>query len=339
MSNLTDWRALHGQSYEDTPVLVTGGAGFIGSHLVQALLALGARVRVVDDLSGGREANLAPFREQAGDRLQFVAETILNRAVLDELCAGVRVIFHQAALGSVPRSIAEPRIYHEANVEGTLNVLEAARSAKVGRVVFAASSSAYGDSPTLPKIEHMPVQPKSPYAASKVSGEAMLFAWASSYGLDTVSLRYFNIFGPRQNANSAYAAVIAAFAKALLGGERPRIFGDGEQSRDFTFVDNAVHANLLAGCVDKHLGGQVFNVACGHRITVNRVAQLMAEQLERTDLKPVHEAERAGDVRHSHADLTKVREALGYQPLLDFDRGLEATVQWYRSEGLVDVQS
>ena len=334
MSTLTDWRTLHGHTFKDVNVLVTGGAGFIGSHLVHALLELGATVRVIDDLSGGDPANLEPFQASAGQRLRFEKGTILNRPLLDDLCQDTRFIFHEAALGSVPRSVAEPLAFHEANVNGTLNVLEAARMAGTQRLIFAASSSAYGDSPTLPKIEDMPVRPKSPYAASKVAGEAMLRAWASSYGLDTASLRYFNIFGPNQNANSAYAAVIAAFAKALLNDQRPRIFGDGEQSRDFTFVDNAVHANLLAARCEKPLGGEIFNVACGQRITVNQVAAVMAKLLGKPGLTPTHEAERAGDVKHSLADLTKTTAALDYHPILDFETGLDATVEWYRAQNL-----
>lgn len=247
-------------------------------------------------------------------------------------------MFHQAALGSVPRSVREPVRYHGVNATGTLNVLEAARSAGVERVMFAASSSAYGDSEVLPKVETMPVLPRSPYAANKVYAEALMRAWACSYGrgtggesgLDTACLRYFNIFGPRQNANSAYAAVIAAFAKALLAGERPTIFGDGEQSRDFTFVDNAVHANLLAARCETPIGGEVMNVACGARVTVNQLAATMAGLYGRPELTPVYKPERAGDVKHSLADLGRIKATIGYEPLVGFEKGLEPTCAWYR---------
>jgi nucleoside-diphosphate-sugar epimerase len=327
---LTDWRQLHAGAFDGCVALVTGGAGFIGSHLVEALLDLGARVRVLDDLSGGEAQNLEAF-ESAGDRLRFVEGSILDEPLLQTLCEGAELVFHQAALGSVPRSIEQPARYHGVNVTGTFNVLEAARRAGVRRVVFAASSSAYGDSEALPKVESMPVRAKSPYAANKAAAEAMMRAWADSYGLDTASLRYFNIFGPRQNANSAYAAVIAAFAKSILAGDRPMIFGDGEQSRDFTFIDNAVHANLLAARCGQRIGGEVMNVAVGQRVTVNQLAAAMARLLDRPDLHPIHQPERAGDVRHSLADLSLARRVIGYEPIVPFDRGLDATVRWYRS--------
>ena len=328
---MTNWRQVHGESMNSQRVLVTGGAGFIGSHLTWALVKLGACVMVLDDLSGGDWNNLAAIAAEAGDRLQFIKGSILDEAALARAIAGCRYVFHLAALGSVPRSVAEPRLYAQVNVLGTLNVLEAARAAKVQRVMFAASSAAYGDTPTLPKIESMPVLPRSPYAASKVSCEALMMAYACCYGMDTACLRYFNIFGPRQNANSAYAAVIAAFAKALAAGHRPLIYGDGAQSRDFTFVDNAVHANLLAACSPQPIGGQVINIACGQRITVNQLAVLMAKQFGRPELTPEHQGERAGDVKHSLADLTRAADLLGYHPIVDFEAGLETTVAWYRS--------
>ena len=325
-STMTDWRSLHGDFFKQSRVLVTGGAGFIGSHLAEALVSLGATVRVLDDLSGGSRANLASFKP-----VEFIEGSILDARLVAECMAGCRWVFHQAALGSVPRSVEQPRLYHETNVTGTLNVLEAARAAGVQRVLFAASSSAYGDSETLPKLEVMPVRPKSPYAANKVACEALMRAYAGSYGLDTVSLRYFNIFGQRQNANSAYAAVIAAFAKALLSGKRPVIFGDGEQSRDFTYVHNAVQANLLAARQPYPLRGEVINVACGQRVTVNELAGQMAEMLGRSDLTAIHEHDRAGDVKHSLADLTQARTLLGYEPIVSFRNGLQATVAWYKS--------
>jgi len=328
---LTDWRSLHQDHFEGTHALVTGGAGFIGSHLSEALIDLGASVTVIDDLSGGDTGNFDTYRDRAGDRLTFVEGCILDQDLVNKITDGCDYVFHQAAMGSVPRSVEMPVRYNDVNTNGTLNILEAARAAKVKRVMFAASSSAYGDSETLPKIETMPVKPKSPYAANKVACEALMRAYAGSYGLDTASLRYFNIFGPRQNANSAYAAVIAAFAAALIDGKKPLIFGDGEQSRDFTFVDNAVHANLLAARCEKTIGGEVMNVAIGQRISVNQLAEAMAKMLGRPELTPEHQPERAGDVKHSLAELELTRSTIGYEPVVPFEKGLEATVRWYET--------
>ncbi|HEX8915297.1 MAG TPA: NAD-dependent epimerase/dehydratase family protein [Humisphaera sp.] len=329
----TDWRALHGDHFAGRRVLVTGGAGFIGSHLCEALVALGAAVVALDDLSGGHERNLAHL--PAGDapgRVSFVRGSILDGAALAAAAAGCTYVLHQAALGSVPRSVEIPRLYHDVNATGTLNVLEAARAAgTVRRVTFAASSSAYGEDPALPKVETMAPQPRSPYAATKVAGEALCRAYAASYGLDTAPLRYFNIFGPRQSPDNAYAAVIAAFAKALLAGRRPVIYGDGEQSRDFTFVHNAVHANLLACRHPGPVGGEPVNVACGQRVTVNQLGADMARLLGRPDLTPEYRPDRAGDVRHSLADLSRARAAIGYEPVVDFGPGLSAAVAWYRT--------
>ncbi len=331
--SLTDWRKHHGSFFENTPCLITGGAGFIGSHITEALLLLGAKVTIIDDLSGGDWANVQPLETQcnAPGRLTCIEASILDQAAVNNAMTGCRFVFHQAALGSVPRSVEQPRKYQEVNVTGTLNVLEAARAAKVQRVMFAASSSAYGDTPTLPKVETMAASPRSPYAANKVADEALMMAYACSYGLDTACLRYFNIFGPRQNANSAYAAVIAAFAKALFQDGPFAIFGDGEQSRDFTYVDNAVHANLLAARSTKAIEGQVCNVAVGKRITVNQLATMMAQLAGRAEMKPNHLPDRAGDVKHSLADLAKARAMLGYVPVIDFADGLKVTVDWYRS--------
>lgn len=328
---MTDWYELHKDHFQGQCTLVTGGAGFIGSHLTEALIRLGAHVVVLDDLTGGYANNFDSFTAEAGDRLTLVQGTILDQETLANATRGCRYVFHQAALASVPRSVAEPRLFNQVNVDGTLNVLEAAREAGVERVVFASSSSAYGDSPTLPKIETMPPLPKSPYAANKLAGEHLMRAWAHSYGLDTAPLRYFNIFGPRQNANSAYAAVIAAFAKNLLAGERPVIFGDGLQSRDFTFVHNAVHANLLAARSEKPIQGQEINVACGVRTDVNELAQVMAEILGKPELTADHKPDRAGDVKHSLADLTRAKDLLGYEPIVDFKTGLAVTVEWYQA--------
>jgi nucleoside-diphosphate-sugar epimerase len=323
MPDETNWRRLHGKSFERIPVLVTGGAGFIGSHLALALHSLGAKVTVLDDLSGGGDP------AALGSAIEFVRASILDQAALDACTRGRQLVFHQAALGSVPRSIEQPRLYHDVNVTGTLNVLEAARRHGVRRVMFAASSSAYGDSPTLPKLETMPALPKSPYAATKVAGEALLSAYAASYDLDTVSLRYFNIFGPRQSANNAYAAVIAAFASTMLAGKHPTIYGDGAQSRDFTYVDNAVQANLLAASRKENLVGAIINVATGIRISVNELAKEMATTLRRPNLTPTHAPERAGDIKHSLADLTAARRILGYEPIVDFATGLAHTMEFY----------
>ena len=307
-----------------TRSLVTGGAGFIGSHLSAALAAAGSDVTVLDDLTGGGDPAALP----AGVR--FVRGSILDQPLLAEVTAGRRFVFHQAALGSVPRSVEQPRLYHDVNVTGTLNVLEAARAAGVSRVMFAASSSAYGDTPTLPKVESMPPAPLSPYAANKVAAEAMLSAYAASMNVDAVGLRYFNIFGPRQSPDNAYAAVIAAFAKALANGRRPVIFGDGEQSRDFTYVDNVVRANLLAATAELPLRGATVNIACGQRVTVTELAVEMAKLFGRPELTPEYRPERAGDVRHSLADLTVARQLLGYEPIVNFRDGLAVTVEWYR---------
>lgn len=319
----TDWSALHGSAFRGARCLVTGGAGFIGSHIVEALTSLGARVVVLDNLAGGDRANIAPFHPE------FIEGSILDNAILSRAAAGCRYIFHLAALGSVPHSVEKPLDYHQVDATGTMMILLAARDAKVRRVIYSASSSAYGERPGLPKVETMAPDPRSPYAAAKLAGEAYLTAFSASYGLDTISLRYFNIFGPRQNPNSAYAAVIAAFAKAILSGNPPTIFGDGEQSRDFTFVYNAVHANLLAARHAALLGGDVLNVACGQRVSLNQLAPMMCHLLGRDDLKPLYAPQRAGDVRHSQADLTRIQQVLGYAPIVDLQSGLDATLKWY----------
>ena len=322
---MRNWAELHGDSFDGVRVLITGGAGFIGSHLAEALSQLGASVVVLDDLSGGSRENLTSFGP-----VEFVEGSILDKPVVARATRGCRFVFHQAALGSVPRSVEQPRLYNSVNTEGTLNVLEAAREAGVARVMFAASSSAYGENP-VPWVETMPVLPRSPYAATKVAGEALFRAYSASYGLDTACLRYFNIFGPRQNANSAYAAVIAAFAKALLSGSDPVIFGDGQQSRDFTFVHNAVHANLLAASRPQRIAGEVLNVGCGASVSVNALARLMGELLNAPGRQPVHRPERAGDLKHSFADVNRSKSVLGYEPIVDFRTGLEQTARWYES--------
>ncbi|MFW6335972.1 MAG: NAD-dependent epimerase/dehydratase family protein [Phycisphaeraceae bacterium] len=270
------------------------------------------------------------MRSDFGERVRVVEASVLDRGQVDEAAAGCSLVFHEAAAVSVPESVEDPLRYHEVDATGTLHVLEAARQAGVQRVMFAASAAAYGDDPTLPKREDMPALPRSPYAAAKLASEMLLRSHASCYDLDAVSLRYFNVFGPGQNANSAYAAVITAFASRLRRGEAPTIFGDGEQSRDFVYIDNVVHANLLAARHPQPLGGAVFNVACGDRISVKHLAVQMAEAFDRSDLQPHFAEERAGDVKHSQADIAAIREALGYEPRVGFEDGLRATVAWYR---------
>ena len=314
---------VYANHFHGTRVLVTGGAGFIGSHLAHALVQLGSTVVILDDLSGGCRENMAAI-----GAVEFIEGSLLDRPALARAMRGCRYVFHQAALGSVPVSVEKPRAFHEVNSTGTLNVLEAAKEAGVQRIMFAASSSVYGNHP-VPWVETMAVRPQSPYAATKAAGEALLRAYSESFGIDTVSLRYFNIFGPRQNPNSAYAAVIASFAMALLAGQRPVIYGAGTQSRDFTFVDNAVHANLLAASRESSLRGEVINVGCGHPVTVNELATTMAEAMGRPELTAIYQARRVGDLAHSYADLKKAREWLGYEPRVNFEIGLRRTMEWY----------
>ncbi len=308
-------------------VLVTGAAGFIGSHLVDALLARGDTVKAFDDLSTGRAENLAHIR----DEVDFTEASLLDREALRRACTGVDVIFHQAALPSVPRSVLDPRSSHETNVQGTFELLEAARAAGVRRVVYAASSSAYGDQPGFPRVETMRPEPISPYAVQKLTGELYLRSYAEVYGMETVSLRYFNIFGPRQAADSAYSGVIAKFATGLLQGVAPVIFGDGEQGRDFTYVANAVHANLLAAEAPvERVSGRVFNVATGERHTLNETYAVMSGLLG-SSLQPEYGLARAGDVRDSLASIECAREAFGYGVIAGFADGLRRTLDWYRT--------
>jgi nucleoside-diphosphate-sugar epimerase len=304
--------------------LVTGGAGFIGSHLVEGILRRGERVRVLDNFLTGRRENLASF---AG-RFELVEGDIRNLETCRKACAGVDYVLHQAALPSVPRSIADPFTTDEINVRGTLNVLWAAAEAKVKRLVFASSSSVYGDDPTLPKREGVEGKLLSPYAASKFAGERYLQVFNEVYGLETVSLRYFNVFGPRQDPASQYAAVVPLFITKILKGERPTIYGDGKQSRDFTPVANIVEANRLA-CLAPGAAGGVYNVACADRITINDLARRIGALLG-SSLEPVHDAPRPGDIEHSFADNGAAERSLGYRPLVPFDRGLAETVAWYQ---------
>lgn len=326
MSIKTDWSALHGDAFKKVPVLVTGGCGFIGSHLVEALAALGAEVRVLDNLTSGKVDNLP----KTGN-VKHIHESIMNPAALEKAVAGCRYVFHLGAMVSVPQSVSDPVGYHDVNATGSLYVLEAARKANVQRLMYSASSSAYGDSEVLPKIETMADLPMSPYAAGKLVGEHYVRAYASCYEIDAVSLRYFNIFGPRQNPHSPYSGVIAAFSKMILAGQAPRITGDGTATRDFTYVHNVVHANLLGARASKRLNGDMVNVAIGKRVSVMQLAQQMCEMMGRGDLKPTLAPPRPGDVMHSLADLTKARATLGYQPIVDFEPGLKETCDWYRA--------
>lgn len=304
--------------------LVTGGAGFIGSHLVHALVEQGRAVRVLDNFSTGCQDNL----QAVLDRIDLIEGDILDKDALQEAVHGVDVIFHEAALASVPRSVADPLATHEACATGTLNVLQAARAAGVRRVVYAASSSAYGNSEQLPKSETDPTRPLSPYAVAKLAGEHYCAAFSNVYGLETVRLRYFNVFGPRQTPDSPYAAVIPLFIEAMLAGRSPRIHGDGTQSRDFTFVADVVQANLRAAQA-KGASGNVYNVACGRRTSLlELIAHL--NKLLGTHIHPIHSDPRPGDVQHSQADITRAQEDLGYQPRSSMVEGLQACLDWFR---------
>jgi len=305
--------------------LVTGGAGFIGSHICEALRARGDGVRVLDDLSSGRLENLGG--PAAG--VEFVRGSLTDPAACRAAVAGVAGIFHEAAQVSVPRSIEDPHASYQVNVQGTLNLLEAARAAKVERLVFAASSAAYGDSETLPKVESMLPQPLSPYASGKLAGEQLLRAYASCYGMRTVSLRYFNVFGPRQADDSPYTGVIALFVRALLRGQAPVIYGDGLQSRDFTYVSNVVEANLSAMARDLDEPGAVINVGGGERITLRELYDALSSELG-VRIEVRHAPARAGDVRDSLASVEKARALLGYAPRVGWREGLRRTVEWYR---------
>ena len=307
--------------------LITGIGGFIGSSLARALLAGGAQVRGVDNFSTGKRENIAEIR----DRIDFREADILDLAAMKSACAGVDYVLHEAAIPSVPKSVLDPLGSNQANVDGTVNVLVAARDAKVKRVVYAASSSAYGDTPTLPKHEGMMPSPISPYAVAKLASEHYMISFYRCYGLETVALRYFNIFGPRQDPSSPYSGVLAKFITQMLRGERPTIFGDGEQSRDFTYIDNAVDANLLScQAPAPEVAGQVFNVATGRRVTLNETFELL-RSLTSYSGTPIYGQERGGDVKHSLADISKAEAHLRYRPQVNFEEGLRRTVEWYRS--------
>jgi nucleoside-diphosphate-sugar epimerase len=308
--------------------LVTGIGGFIGSSLARALIARGEQVRGVDNFSTGKWENLAGIL----DRIDFHEADILDLDAMHKACAGVDFVLHEAAIPSVPKSVLDPQGSNRANIDGTVNVLIAARDAKVKRVVYAASSSAYGDTPTLPKHEAMTPDPISPYAVAKLASEHYMVSFYRCYGLETVSLRYFNVFGPRQDPSSPYSGVLAKFITLMLRSEQPTIFGDGEQSRDFTYIDNVVHANLLAcEALAPQVAGRVFNVATGCRITLNETFKAL-QKLTGYSGQPIYGRERGGDIKHSLADISKAEAEFGYRVTVEFEEGLRRTVDWYRGK-------
>jgi len=305
--------------------VVTGGAGFIGSNIVRKLVAQGDAVRIVDDLSTGHRENIAEVQ----DVVDLHEGSICDAALLHSVFDGADYVLHQAALASVQRSVDDPVASNDANVDGTVKVLCAARDCGVKRVVYASSSSLYGDVPKLPKGEDMAPMPKSPYAVSKLAGEYYCRAFTAVYGLETVSLRYFNVYGPYQDPQSQYAAVIPIFVRCLLDGRRPQVFGDGEQSRDFTFVEDVVAANLQAATAPG-AGGEYMNLGCGDRHTLNHMLELL-QGIIGVEVEPEYLDDRAGDVKHSQADINKARRLIGYDPQVSFEEGLRRTVDYYRS--------
>jgi len=311
--------------------LVTGAAGFIGRSIAAALLAHGETVRGIDSLITGKRSNLVGL-----EAMEFMEGDLADPAACAKACAGVEVVFHEAALASVPRSVADPVATNVNCVDATLNLLVAARDAEVRRVVYAASSSVYGDAPVLPKHEQMLPSPITPYAVAKLAGEHYLACFTRVYGLETVALRYFNVFGPYQDPTSHYSGVLAIFCRRMLAGEQPTIYGDGEQSRDFTYIDNVVHANLLAAAAPaEKVSGRMMNLATGSSITLNETVAILRE-LTGYSGKPTYEPARAGDIRDSLADIRLAGELLGYAPTVDFREGLRRTVEWYRSGGGVE---
>ena len=306
--------------------LITGVAGFIGSTLARELVAQGEKVRGLDNFSTGKRENLALVRNQ----IELYEADLLDLDALHRACRGVDYVLHEAAIPSVPRSVKDPLGNNQANVDGTLNLLVACRDAKVKRVVYAASSSAYGDTPTLPKREDMPPNPISPYATAKLASEYYMTSFYRCYGLETVCLRYFNVFGPRQDPTSQYSGVLAKFITQMLKGEQPTIFGDGKQSRDFTYVDNVVEANLLACKAEgREVAGKVFNVATGRRTDLNQTCEILKKLIGYSG-EVKYGPERAGDVKHSLADISRAQQHLGYQPRGNFEEGLIRTIEWYR---------
>jgi len=305
--------------------LVTGGAGFIGSNLTEALLKMGHQVRVFDNFSTGKKENLV--FDEAYPFLEVVEGDVCDFTVCQKAMEGIEYVFHQAALPSVQRSVEDPLMSHAVNTGGTLNLLVAARDVGVRRVIYAASSSAYGDTPTLPKQEEMVPTPLSPYALQKFVGEEYCRLFFQLYGLETISLRYFNIFGPKQDPNSIYSAVIPRFIDALVSGRAPIIYGDGEQSRDFTYIDNVVHANLLAMNVER-TQGEVINVACGRRVSLNQLVKILQDIIG-SHVSPFYEEPRKGDVRHSLADIKRGKAILNYDPRVGIEEGLRRTVEYF----------
>lgn len=309
-----------------TTYLVTGGAGFIGSSIARALVRRGDNVRILDDFSSGKRENLADI---AGS-VEVIEGSILDERALSHAIEGVKIVFHEAAIPSVPKSMAEPIENHEANATGTLKVLHAAKRVGVDRLVYAASSAAYGSDPRLPKVETMSTGPISPYGGSKLAGEIYCQVYAAAYGLPTVCLRYFNVFGPRQDPQSEYAAVIPKFITRALAGGTPVIFGDGTQSRDFCFIDNVIEANLKAAAAPASaVSGRVYNVACGVATTLDQVVKVIGDILGKR-IEPKHDPERAGDIKHSVADISAARAELGYTAAVSFEEGMRRTVDWYR---------
>ncbi len=310
-------------------VVITGIAGFIGCSLARECVARGYEVFGVDNLSTGKRDNIADLLHT----IDFREGELGDRELLRSVCSGADVIFHQAALPSVAKSVLDPLKSHIANIDGTLNLLLVARELGVRRIVYAASSSAYGDSETLPKQESMPTAPISPYAVQKLTGEHYMQSFTRVYGLETVCLRYFNVFGQRQGADSPYSGVLAKFITTMLAGERPVIYGDGTQSRDFTYIENVVQANMLAGwAVPERVSGKVYNIACGERHSLSEVYELLAGALQ-FDGPPEYAPARTGDIQHSLADISRARADLGYQPHVSFAEGFDRTIDWYRRSG------
>jgi nucleoside-diphosphate-sugar epimerase len=304
--------------------LVTGGAGFIGSNICRKLVWQGCSVRVVDNLLTGKKGNLADVI----DRVEFVEADMGDPDVARAAMKDIDVVLHQGALPSVPRSVEDPATTHKHCIDATFTLLLAARDARIKRFVYASSSSAYGDTPTLPKVETMPAQPLSPYAVGKLTGEYYCSVFSAVFGLETISLRYFNVFGPYQDPTSQYAAAIPAFVTAIMQDRPPTVFGDGQQSRDFTYIDNVVDANLLAARA-KRTSGEVVNIACGEAITVNKIIDLINELLGKR-IQPIYTDPRPGDVKHSLADITAAKNLLGFKPRVSFRQGLQKAIEWYR---------
>lgn len=311
-------------NWQNKRVLVTGGAGFIGSNLCQELARRGGHILIVDDLSTGKEENIEAL---IGEEVSFVQGSVVDLPLLQELFHEIDIVFHLAAISDVPRSLQNPIATHQVNIAGTLNVLLAARDNKVRKVIYASSSSVYGDTPTLPKTEDMLPNPQSPYAATKLAGEYYCQVFGQVYDLSTVCLRYFNVYGPRQDSNPQYATVIPMFITGFLKDKPPTIFGDGEQTRDLTFVEDVVAANILAA--ESDVSG-IFNVGTGEGITINELSQLIRTVIDK-DIEPIHHEPRPGDVKHSLADITKAKEKLGWEPKIDLKEGLRRCVDWYET--------